>query len=311
MHTIAEWLDRAILAFASNFEEGAFFAHAFNINAMLAIVLVSLVCGAMGTLVVGNRMAFFSDALAHCAWAGVAVGVLLFIALNVTDEFFRVWTLAIMVGFGIFIGVLITYVQNTSGLPSDTVIGVFFAGALGLGAIATRVAARHARTRSSFNIENFIFGDPLSVNTTELIWLFLLVVAGIAFLLRYYNDLVLSSVSASLAQSRRVPVHLIRYLFVILLGIVVNMCLHVVGALLINGMLLVPAAAAACMGRTLRQFFWWSVGLAAATGLLGQFLQWELNTRGVDIGISGTIVVLGVVLAIVLARGRTLIAGTR
>src|SRR5262245_46572197 len=116
-----------------------FFFYPWNVNAFLAVILVSLVCGAIGSLVVGNRMAFFSDALAHCAFAGVALGLLVAMALRVNAPDFREWILLIMVGFGIVVGVLIAVVREKTGLANDTVIGVFFAGAIGIGAIFTRM----------------------------------------------------------------------------------------------------------------------------------------------------------------------------
>ncbi len=306
MHTLAEWLDASILRLANQFDNNSFFFFTWNINALIAIVLVSLICGAMGTVVVGNRMAFFSDALAHCAWAGVAFGIVLAIVAQVSSDFIREWLTFIMIGFGILIGVCITLVQERTGLPNDTVIGVFFAGALGLGAASTSLVSHY---RIPFDIEKFIFGNPLGVKTVEILWLLVLLALTWGVFWFLYNDIVLTSVNPSLAKSRRVPVRLCRYAFVVLLGIVVNLCLQVVGTLLINGMLLVPAATAANLARNLRELFWWSVGLSAVTGILGQFLNWELSCQGVNLGLSGTIVVLGVLLAVVLPRVKSLVLG--
>ena len=72
------WLDQILNSFAANFSEGSFFNQVFNLRAMLALALVSLTCGAVGSMVVGSRMAFFSDALAHCAFAGVSLGYVIF-----------------------------------------------------------------------------------------------------------------------------------------------------------------------------------------------------------------------------------------
>src|SRR5688500_17783309 len=199
-----------------------FFWYDFNVRGLLAVVLVSLVCGSIGSQVVGNRMAFFSDALAHCAFAGFAFAFLLFLAFGLGQQQFLTWTMVIMVIFGVGIGLLIAYVTEFTGLPSDTIIGVFFTGAIGFGALFVRMAPRN-----NFDIESFIFGDPQSVRTTDLFFLLLLLLATMVFLGRLYNPLVLASVNPSLALSRNVPVRLCRYLFVMLLGLVINLCLFV------------------------------------------------------------------------------------
>jgi len=272
-----------------------FFSWPWNIRFLIAIVLVSFVCGAIGSQVVGNRMAFFSDALAHCAFAGFALAFLLFLAFGLGQQQFVNWMMLIMVVVGVGIGLLIAFVHDTTGLPSDTVIGVFFAGAIGLGAVFMRMAPR-----TNFNIESFIFGDPQALRSIDLVFLFGLLVIAAIFLLRYYNELVLASVNPSLALSRNVPVRLCRYLFVMLLGLVVNLCLFVIGVLLINALLIVPAATAANFCRNLRQMFWWSIGLALLSGVGGQVLAWELSMGfGRDVGTGGMIVVLTVCLFVI------------
>ena len=101
------WLDQILNSFAANFSEGSFFNQVFNLRAMLALALVSLTCGAVGSMVVGSRMAFFSDALAHCAFAGVSLGYVIFelfiLGARPKEEFWE-WVTPIMVVFGIAVG---------------------------------------------------------------------------------------------------------------------------------------------------------------------------------------------------------------
>ena len=296
------------VAWLSNqFPDGWMPSYIFNVYALFGIILVSLVCGSVGALVVGNRMAFFSDALAHCAFAGFALGIVIFLVTGLSPETFREQLTLIMVGFGILIGLLIAFVREQTGLASDTVIGVFFAGAIGFGAIFTRVAAN----RRFLNIESIIFGDPQTIDAAHLIYLVALLIITGVFLVWLYNDLVLSSVSPSLALSRNVPVRLCRYLFIVLLGLIVNLGLQVVGILLINALLIVPAATAANFCRNMRQLFWCSIILSLVSGVGGQFLSWRLNRYAdLPVGTGGTIVVLSVlffILSIVVApwwRGR-------
>ena len=281
----------------------------FIVRGSIAILLVSLICGGVGSLVVSNRMSFFSDALAHCAFAGVAFGLLIALVSGVEDKDFRHWITAIRVGFGILVGLLIAYVHEKSSLPSDTVIGVFFAGALGLGAIF----AKAVRQKKFFELDSFIFGSPLTVEAEDLFWLIVLLLVTAVFLLCFYNALTFGSFNDSLARSRRVPARLARYLFVVLLGVIVNLCQQTVGILLINGLLIVPAATASNLSGNLRQLMWRSIALSVMCGGCGLLLSQEINNRlhgqglNFDIGVAGTILVFSVVLfALSLAGGRAI-----
>src|SRR5947207_2371722 len=110
---VANWLDRLLAALADLAPPGSFFALEFNLRSMLALVLVSLACGAVGSLVVGGRMAFFSDALVHCAFASISIAfvVVIFLlpGLDSTNEFWD-WVTPIMLVLGMATAYGIAYV---------------------------------------------------------------------------------------------------------------------------------------------------------------------------------------------------------
>jgi zinc transport system permease protein len=294
-----DWLDRGIQYLASLAPENSFFAWSFNIKIVLALILVSLCCGAIGSLVIGGRMAFFSDALAHCSFAGVSIGFLLFLVFGPligyearNESTFWTWLTIIMVSFGILAGCGIVWVRTRTGLSSDTVIGVFFAGAVGLAAALRDLM----RIRALFNLEDFLFGDPVTVTSGQLIVLAGLLVFTALLLASIYNYLLLASFNQSLALSRRVPIQLTQYLFIILLALIVNLCLRFVGALLINALLIIPAATAVNLSQNMRQLFWRTILLCLILSLAGQWLSWDLSNWGAKykLGVSGTIVLLNV-----------------
>jgi zinc transport system permease protein len=294
-----EWLDRLIHRCNALAPEYSFFAFDFNIRTLLALVLVSLCCGAIGSLVVGGRMAFFSDALAHCSFAGISIGFLLFLLFGpegrdaTTQRLFWDWVTVIMVVFGMIAGCGIVWVRTITGLSSDTVIGVFFAGAVGLAAALRDLM----NNRALFNLEDFLFGNPMLVLSSHLLILACLAVVIALTLSRIYNHLLLVSFNQSLALSRRVPVQLVSYLFIILLALTVNLCLRFVGALLINALLIIPAATAVNLSRNMRQLFRWTIYLCLGLSVLGQWISWEwYNLMGdkYKLGLSGTIVLLNV-----------------
>ena len=221
----ADWLKDRINAFTDFFPYGSFFNATYEVHALLALVLVSVSCGAVGSLVVGGRMAFFSDALAHCAFAGVSVGFLIFdgfIVRQWPDANFWHWVTSLMTVFGVLVGLGIVAVRQHTGLASDTVIGVFFAGGIGLAAMLRHLITK----RNLFHMEDFLFGDPLTADSLDILVLAGLTVVTLAVLAWSYNSLLLGSFNASLALSRRVPLRIANYLFVALLAIVVNLCLR-------------------------------------------------------------------------------------
>jgi len=302
-----EWLRQGIYDLCNWFPRNTFLSYPWNMQGLIAIALVGLICGAVGSLVVGNRMAFFSDALAHCAFAGVALGLLLGVVTGADDEEFAQWVTLVMISFGIIIGLGIAFVREFTAQANDTVIGVFYAGAIGLGAVFLKAGS----SRRYLPPEDFLFGNLVTVQPHDLVVLAGLTLVAGAVLALMYNHLLFTSFNRSLALSRGIRVRLCSYLFIILLALIVNLCLKVVGAMLINALLVVPAATAAIWCRNMRQLFWVSIGLCLFFGIGGHWLSSEIHlpparsgeppTRP---GESGTIVVLAVlVFALSMALG--------
>jgi zinc transport system permease protein len=270
----------------------------FVVKSVLTLVVMCLLCGMVGALVVGNRMAFFSDAMAHCAFAGVALGTLMAVfSGGAGDKATVAWLVPlVMVAFGAAVGAGMVYVRDRTGLAHDTVIGVFFALALGFGAMLVTLV----KTVSNFNLETFLFGSILLVPVADLVMLCgALVLVGGVFLFRY-NQIMFASFNPSLARTRRMNVTVNNYLFIVLLALVVNLSIKAVGALLINALLVVPAAAAANVSRNLRQMFWLTVAFSLGSGMLGYWAsdRYSLSAPGlpqpVSFGPSGVIVVASV-----------------
>jgi zinc transport system permease protein len=301
-----DWLEHLLEWFCSHFSPYSPLGQIWNVRALIAVVLACLACSAVGSLVLGNRMAFFSDALAHCAVAGVTLGFLLYIltatiraTLGLGGDFWE-WTMPIMIAFGVLVGMGIVWVRQKTGQANDTVIGVFFAGAMGFAAVLRDLI----RNRKLFSLEDFLFGQPLGASSAELLTLFVVAVGTAGFLCLAYNSLVFTSFNESLARSRRVRVRVCSYLFIVLLAILVNVCVRTIGALLITALLIVPAATARNLARDMRQLFWLSIGLCLVAGLGGLWLSLVVEIpdrsgdplKAVQFGISGMIIVLSVLL---------------
>jgi zinc transport system permease protein len=291
------WVDELVTWIRELFPTATMLSFEFNVRALLALVFIGVICGSVGSLVVGNRMAFFSDALAHSTFAGVAIGILIFLLLRLPrDELLRSVTL-VMTGFGVLTGIGIVFVREQTSQSSDTVIGVFFAGAVGLGAVLLKIGSSTIR----FPTDDFLFGSLASVTSDHLLALAFLCVITFGLLAWMYNGLVFANFNISLARSRRIPLRLFNYLFVALLAVIVNLCLTAVGALLIGALLIVPAATAVNLCSNMRQLFRWAMMICLLTSLGGLWLSWEVEIPITDraaahLGEGGTIVLLNVLL---------------
>lgn len=270
----------------------------FVLNPLIAVVLLGVTCGSIGSTVVGNRMAFFSDAMAHTAFAGVALAllcVIFFADIRTTrDADPYLWVvLPVMIATGTVVGVLMTAARERTGLTNDTVIGVFFAAAVGL---ATMVLPE-VRKFVNVDPEQFLYGTILLTQGRDIAYLFALAVVTVASVAWRYNAWAMAAINPSLANSRGVAVRYDSYYFAVLLAVVVNVALQSVGILLINALLVVPAAAAANVARNLRQVFALTLTGTVAAGVSGLLISQNVRIPvgpggGFEPGPSGTIVVL-------------------
>ena len=246
-------------------------SHMFMKHALLAILLVTPLFGLLSTMVVSNRMAFFSDSLGHGAFTGIALGVL----------FGVVSPLVSLVVFSILFALCITYIKNKSTASTDTIIGVFSSTAIALGLMIMT-------SGGGFNkFSSFLIGDVLSITEEDLQALavvFVLVLAGWAFL---YNKLLVLSINSSFARSRGIATFWVEGLFAAILAVVVSISIQWVGILIINALLVLPAAAARNVTNNVKQYHVVSVSLALITGISGLILAYYFNMAA-----GATIVVL-------------------
>lgn len=230
----------------------------FMVNALIAVVLISPLMGILGTMAVNNKMAFFSDALGHSAFTGIALGVL----LGIKNE------LISLIAFGVFIALVITRVKNRGNTSSDTVISVFSSGSVAVGLLVLSYGGSFSKYNS------YLVGDVLSVTKGELLTLFITLICVVVIWAFMYNKLLVISVNKELAASRGIKTSLYENIFVIVVAVVVMLSIKWVGILLINSLLILPAASARNLAKNSRQYLALSVGISlvgAISGLLVSF----------------------------------------
>lgn len=258
MDCLYAWL--AELAVAGSLPDAL--RYPFVTRGLLAVLLLAPLLGGLSHLVVARRLAFFSTALGQAALTGLTLGLLAGEPISAPY--------AGMFGFCLGSAILMVYVKRRSRLPADTLIGVFMALTLGLG-ICLLVAA--TRQFNIHQIEAVMFGSLLTVTDTDLLLLALAAAGVLALLARRYNALLLDSLSRPLAGAAGVDTALVEYLFVVLLTVAIVVSLKIIGALLVEALVVVPAAAARNLARTTRGYLGWSVASALLTGVTGIFLS--------------------------------------
>lgn len=230
----------------------------FMCNALLALLLMAPLFGLMSTMIVTGRMSFFSDALGHSAFTGIAIGAICGLAPT-----------AVAVAFSVVFALLFSYVRNRSNQTADTLIGVFSSAAVALGVF---IATADGGSFTKYN--SYLIGDVLSVTPGELGLLALTLGGVVIFWVLSGNQLVLTSVHPQLASSRGLRVELTQTLFTVAIAVVVTLSISWVGLLMLNSLLVLPAASARNVARNLKQYHLFSVLFALLAGICGLVISY-------------------------------------
>ena len=235
----------------------------FMKNALLAVLVVPPLFGLLSTMVVESRMAFFSDALGHSAFTGMAIGALCGLAQPVGAA----------VLFSVVIALLFTLVRQKTHMASDTAISVFSSAAVALGIFLSTLGGQ---SFTKFN--NLLIGDILSVAPGEIGLLALILLGLLVLWITSFNQMMLSSVHQALADSRGIRVVWKNFLFTAAIAVVVTITMTWVGLLVINALLVLPGAAARNVARNLPQYHLVSVLGGVVCGIGGLIVSYYLGT---------------------------------
>ena len=259
-----------------------FMSYSFMKNAFLAILLISPIFAILGTMIVNNKMAFFSDALGHSALTGIAIGTIFGIANNNIS----------MIIFAIIFAVALNIVKQKTSYGADTIISVFSSVAIAVGLAILSNSGNFTKYSS------YLVGDILSITWNEIVVLFIAVIVILLFWYYSFNKLNCVSINETLAKSKGINVKLIDNLFVIIIAIVVMLSIRWIGILLINSLLILPAASSRNITRNMRSYHLFSVIFATFSGIMGLIISYYYNipTGPMIVIISGIIYFLSFML---------------
>ena len=241
----------------------------FMKNAFLAIIVACPLFGMLGTSVVSNRMSFFSDAIGHSALTGIALGVVFGIR-DVTIS---------MIVFSLLLGFAIISVKIKGKSSSDTIIGVFSSTAVALGIVLLSAGGNFAK------YQKYLVGDILSIQPEEILMLVAAALILLSVWVVFYNKMLLVSMHSVFAQSRGIKTFLIEQIFA-LLTVIVTVSIRWTGLLVINSLLVLPAASSKLVSRSTGRYTLLAVIFSLASGITGLALSYQFNTA------SGATIVL-------------------
>jgi len=262
----------------------------FFVKGLVAALIAAPLLGVLSHLVVARRLAFLSTALGQAALTGLTLGLALGDPIEAAHGG--------MLGFCLLCALAMVWVKRRAALPTDTLIGVFVSFTLGLG-ICLLVAV--TQRFNIHQIEGLMFGSLITVSARDL-WLLGAVAVAVGLVLsRSYNDLLLDSVAPPLARAAGVRGAWLDYLFVVLLTLSIVLSLKILGALLVEALVVIPAAAGRNVARTLRGHVLASVAVAlvASVGGLSLSMRFLVPSGG------------AVVLALAALFGLTFVVGRR
>lgn len=234
----------------------------FMKNALLAVILMAPLFGLCSTMIVTGKLSFFSDALGHSAFTGIAIGSICALA----DPS---WMAVV---FAVAFSILFSFVRSRSNQAADTIIGVFSSTAVALGVFIATLGG------SSFTKYNrYLIGDVLSITPQQIGMLALVLVGVLLFWIFFSNRLTLSSTYPQLAKSRGIHAALIQGVFTAVIAVVVTLSLSWVGLLILNSLLVLPGASARNVSRSLREYHLLSVLFALFAGIAGLVISYYMG----------------------------------
>lgn len=234
----------------------------FMKNAFLAILIITPLFGILGTMIVNNQMAFFSDALGHSALTGMAIGII----FGIQD------TNLSMVLFAVIFALLLNKIKRRKTVSTDTVISVFASLSTAIGLVILSKGGNFSKYSS------LLVGDILSITPKEIFLLLFIFIITLVFWYGAFNKLHAISVNETLARSKRINSSFIDNLFVVIIALIVMLSIKWVGILIINALLILPSAASRNISSNMREYHLFSVLISVFSGILGLILSYYNNT---------------------------------
>lgn len=238
-----------------------FFTYTFLIRALIAGILIAILGGYYGVFVVQRKLSFLGDGLAHSAFGGVALALLL-----------QTEPLWIAIPFTIMISLLITYIHEKTKIASDTAIGIFFAVSVALGIIFISLKKDY-----SVDAFNFLFGSILGISNADIYTLILMIFLSLLTLPKMWGHWAYATFDRELAKADRLKTSLDDYILSILIALTIVISIKIVGIILVASFIIIPSASARLISKTFAQMTFLSIIISISSAVIGLFLSYYLD----------------------------------
>ncbi len=245
-----------------------------------SVFFIALMAGSLSPLIVVNRMAFFSDSIAHATLLGIAIG---FIAQehNLVEG---LHPLVAMSGMALLTGLFVSVLRAQRLQSIDTLLGVVMAGAMALGVLL------YQANRGTTELHAYLFGDPSLLPKSWLLPTIFISIGIFLFVLGLFNRMVTFALDNDLLATRGWKRWIFESCFIVMLAFAVALGVRAVGIILINALLIVPGACSRNLFNRLSSFFWGSVVIAGLSAFLG--LSFNISFKSGQLAPGPTIVVV-------------------
>lgn len=265
--------------------------YSFIQRAIIAGLIAGFLGGFYGSFIVQRRMSFLGDGLAHVAFGGIALGLLL--------QFEPIW---IAIPFTIIVAILLTYLKEKTNLEIDTAIGIFFAVSVALGILFISLNKRY--TSDAFS---YLFGSILLVSNSDLILAGLFTITTFLLSIVFWKRWTYASFDPELALSDRIPVSLDNYLLSVMIALAVVISIKLVGIILVASFLVIPSATAKIVANSFGKLTFCGILFGVISSLVGIYLAVVLDIpSGSGIILTQALIFVLVLLLSSLFRSRSI-----
>jgi len=253
---------------------GGLFAYEFFQRAFLAGVCSALLCSVLGVFIVLKRASLIGEGIAHLAFGGIAIGLVLAV--------YPLYTALILALIGTLI---ISMLSRSRIVYSETAIGLMFSAGLAIGAVLATMGGGF-----SVDLYSYLFGSILTVSSQDLVIIIALTAVALVFVSIFYKELVLMTFDERSARLSGVPVVVFEIAFNVLVAFAVVVSIKIVGALLVSALLIIPAASAMQFSRSFKGTTLSAIIVGLCTVMVGMLLSFYY-----DLATGGAIVIVGLV----------------